>query len=96
MAEPLFRRLALIGVGLIGSSIARLARRRGDIAGEIVATARTERTRATVERLGLADRVLADPGATVEGADCVILCTPSAPMPTSPPRSRRIWRRMRS
>ncbi|WP_019013229.1 prephenate/arogenate dehydrogenase family protein [Elioraea tepidiphila] len=76
MSEPLFRRLALIGVGLIGSSIAHVARRRGDIAAEIVATARTDATRATVERLGLADRVLADPGATVEGADCVILCTP--------------------
>lgn len=76
MSEPLFRRLALIGVGLIGSSIAHVARKRGDIAGEIVATARTGKTRTTVERLGLADRVLADPGAAVEGADCVILCTP--------------------
>ncbi|WP_439578903.1 prephenate/arogenate dehydrogenase family protein [Elioraea sp.] len=76
MPEPLFRRLALVGVGLIGSSIAHAARRRGEIAGEIVATARTAKTRATVERLGLADRVLADPGAAVEGADCVILCTP--------------------
>ncbi|MFQ3623130.1 MAG: prephenate/arogenate dehydrogenase family protein [Acetobacteraceae bacterium] len=76
MAEPLFRRLALIGVGLIGSSVARLARARGDIAGEIVATARTEATRRTVARLGLADRVLARPGEAVEGADCVLLCTP--------------------
>jgi cyclohexadieny/prephenate dehydrogenase len=76
MPEPLFRRLALIGVGLIGSSIAHVARRRGDIAAEIVATARSEATRATVARLGLADRVFADPGATVAGADCVILCTP--------------------
>jgi cyclohexadieny/prephenate dehydrogenase len=76
MSEPLFRRLALIGVGLIGSSIAHVARRRGDIAAEIVATARTAATRATVERLGLADRVFADPGETVAGADCVILCTP--------------------
>jgi cyclohexadieny/prephenate dehydrogenase len=31
-AEPLFRRLALIGVGLIGSSVARIARERGGIA----------------------------------------------------------------
>jgi cyclohexadieny/prephenate dehydrogenase len=76
MAEKLFRRLALIGVGLIGSSIAHVARRRGDIAGEIVATARTRATRETVARLGLIDRVLADPGETVADADCVILCTP--------------------
>ena len=32
MPEPLFRRLALIGVGLIGSSLARIARERGDLA----------------------------------------------------------------
>ncbi len=76
MAEPLFRRLALIGVGLIGSSIARLARARGDIAAEIVATARTEATRQTVARLGLADRVVERPAEAVAGADCVLLCTP--------------------
>ena len=44
MAEPLFRRLTLIGVGLIGSSVARIARERGDIAGEIVVNARTAKT----------------------------------------------------
>ena len=39
MAEPVFKRLALLGVGLIGSSVARIAMERGDIAGEIVASA---------------------------------------------------------
>ena len=34
MAEPLFKRLALIGIGLIGSSVARIARERGDMAAE--------------------------------------------------------------
>ena len=34
---PLFNRLALIGIGLIGSSVARIARQRSDLAGEIVA-----------------------------------------------------------
>ncbi len=76
MAEPLFRRLALIGVGLIGSSLARLARSRDDIAGEIVATARSAGTRETVRRLRLADRVYDTPIETVAGADCVVLCTP--------------------
>ena len=37
MAEPLFERLCLIGVGLIGSSIARAAREQGDIARTVVA-----------------------------------------------------------
>ncbi|MDE2005928.1 MAG: prephenate/arogenate dehydrogenase family protein [Rhodospirillales bacterium] len=76
MAETLFRRLTLIGVGLIGSSVARIARARGDIAAEIVACARTEKTRARVAELGLADRVEADPARAVAGADCVMLCAP--------------------
>jgi cyclohexadieny/prephenate dehydrogenase len=76
MAEPLFRRLALIGAGLIGSSVARVARARGDIAGEIVATARSEATRNRVQELGLADRVVASAEEAVAGADCVMLCAP--------------------
>jgi cyclohexadieny/prephenate dehydrogenase len=76
MAEPVFRRLALIGIGLIGSSLARRAREGGDLAGEIIAYAPSERTRARVVELGLADRVEADPARAVEGADCVLLCAP--------------------
>ena len=75
-APPLFERLALIGVGLIGSSVARIARERGDLAGEVVANARSERTLARAAELGLADRVEADPARAVEGADCVMLCAP--------------------
>jgi cyclohexadieny/prephenate dehydrogenase len=76
MAEPLFRRLALLGVGLIGSSVARIARARGDIATEIVVNARTQKTLDRVVELGFADRVEIDPGLAVEGADCVMLCAP--------------------
>jgi len=75
MAEPLFRRLSLIGIGLIGSSIARAARAEG-LVGEIVANARTEATLATVRELAIADRTERDPAKAVEGADLVILCTP--------------------
>ncbi|MGC2078477.1 MAG: NAD(P)-binding domain-containing protein, partial [Xanthobacteraceae bacterium] len=50
-------RLALIGVGLIGSSIARAARAQG-VVGEIVATARSPATRRRVAQLGLADQVV--------------------------------------
>ncbi len=74
--EPLFRRLALIGIGLIGSSVARIARERGDLAGEIVVNARTAKTLDRVRELGFADRVEADPARAVEGADCVMLCAP--------------------
>jgi len=52
-----FNRLALIGFGLIGGSIARAARAQG-LVGEIVATARSEQTRARVSELGLADAVV--------------------------------------
>jgi cyclohexadieny/prephenate dehydrogenase len=73
---PLFRRLALLGCGLIGSSIARAARAQGGVAGEIVVNARSAKTLARVAELGIADRVEADPAAAVQGADCVILCAP--------------------
>lgn len=75
MPEPLFRRVALIGVGLIGSSIARAGRANGAF-GEIIACARSEPTLAKVRELGIADRTERDPGRAVAGADLVILCTP--------------------
>jgi cyclohexadieny/prephenate dehydrogenase len=72
---PLFNRLALIGVGLIGSSIARAARAQGAVR-EIVATARTAATRRRVAELGLADQVVESNGAAAAGADLVIVCAP--------------------
>jgi cyclohexadieny/prephenate dehydrogenase len=72
---PLFRRLALIGVGLIGSSIARAARGQ-KLVGSIVATARSAKTRRRVMELGLADQVVDANAAAVEGADLVIVCIP--------------------
>ena len=71
----LFNRLALIGVGLIGSSIARAARAQG-AARSIVATARSPQTRRRVAELGLADQVVETNAAAVEGADLVIVCIP--------------------
>ena len=76
MAEPLFKRIAFLGIGLIGSSVARIARERGDIAAEIVVNARTQATLDRVMELGFADRVELDPAKAVEGADCVMLCAP--------------------
>ena len=76
MTEPLFRRLALIGVGLIGSSVARIVRERGDIATELVVNARTQQTLDRVMQLGIADRVEIDPARAVLGADGVMLCAP--------------------
>jgi cyclohexadieny/prephenate dehydrogenase len=74
-AAPHFNRLALIGFGLIGGSIARAAREQG-LAGEIVATARSERTRARVRELGIVERVVETNVEAVRDADLVILCIP--------------------
>ena len=77
MAEdPIFRRLCVIGPGLVGSSILRLARARGDIAGELVANARGAHTLERVRALGLADLAEPDAGAAVRGCDAVVLCVP--------------------
>ncbi len=74
-SSPLFNRLALIGVGLIGSSIARAARAQG-VVREIVATARSAATRRRVAELGLAEQVVETNAAAVAGADLVIVCVP--------------------
>jgi cyclohexadieny/prephenate dehydrogenase len=76
MADPLFKRLTFLGIGLIGSSVARIARERKDIAAEIVVNARTQATLDRVKELGFADRVELDPAEAVKGADCVMLCAP--------------------
>ena len=72
---PLFNRMALVGVGLIGSSIARAAREAG-VVGSIVATARSEKTRRRVVELGIADQVVDTNAAAVKDADLVIVCIP--------------------
>jgi cyclohexadieny/prephenate dehydrogenase len=74
-AEPLFERLALVGVGLIGSSIARAARATGAVRS-IVASARSEATRKRVAELGFADEVAETNAEAVKGADLVIVCIP--------------------
>ena len=71
----LFDRVALIGVGLIGSSLARVIRR-DSLARRIVACARTRTTLDKVMELGLADAVAIDPREAVADADLVVLGTP--------------------
>ena len=73
--KPHFRRVALIGVGLIGSSIARVMRRDG-LADVIVGCARTEATLATAKRLGIVDETTDDPAVAARDADLVMICTP--------------------
>jgi cyclohexadieny/prephenate dehydrogenase len=68
-------RLALIGIGLIGSSIARAAREYG-AARTIVATARSAATRKRVVELGIAEQVVATNAEAAKDADLVIVCIP--------------------
>lgn len=75
MSEPLFQRLALIGMGLIGSSLARVCRRKG-LSREIVATDSSSAVRARVTELALADHIVETAAAAVAAADLVILCAP--------------------
>lgn len=73
--SPLFERVALIGIGLIGSSLARVVRREG-LAGHLVACARSHATLDKVRELGIADSTTTDARQAAESADLVILCAP--------------------
>jgi len=75
-AAPLFRRVCLVGLGLIGSSLARCLKAEPGLAGEVVALDASAFVRARVLELGIADRAEAEPAAAVAGADLVVLCTP--------------------
>ena len=75
MSDAHFARVALIGIGLVGSSLAHVLRR-DKLAGEIVACARRPETLAAAERLGLADHVTHDPAVAATGADLVVISTP--------------------
>ena len=75
LEQPLFDQLTLIGVGLIGSSLARVARRQ-NLAKTIVAIDSSEAARKRITELKLADIVTGDYTEGVRNADCVILCVP--------------------
>lgn len=74
-----YERVALIGLGLIASSMF-WAMKRGGLAGEVTGYARTEATRETARRIGLCDRVCDSAAEAVEGADLVVLCVPVGAM----------------
>ena len=72
---PLFGRVAVIGLGLIGSSLSHVMRREG-LAGHISGHAASAATRAKAVELGLVDSIHDSARAAAEGADLVILCAP--------------------
>jgi cyclohexadieny/prephenate dehydrogenase len=71
----IYNRVALIGLGLIASSMA-LAMRAGGLAAEITGHAKSAETRAVALEIGLCDRVYATAAEAVQGADLVVLAVP--------------------
>jgi cyclohexadieny/prephenate dehydrogenase len=72
---PMFDTIALIGIGLIGASIALKARQEG-LARRIVAATRRRETADTANRLKIVDHCGTDLAAACQDADLVIVCTP--------------------
>jgi len=72
---PLINRLAIIGVGLIGGSLARVLREKGEV-GEIVGIGRGAANLQRAVELGVIDRYEHDLVAGVVGADMVFIATP--------------------
>jgi len=77
----LYDRVALIGLGLIASSMFWAMKRAG-LACEVTGYARSEATRDTARKIGLCDRVCDSAAEAVEGADLVVLCVPVGVMGT--------------
>ncbi len=76
MAETIFKRLVIIGIGLIGSSIARGVREFGGIAGTLVICDANPTALERARALSLGDAYEANAAAAVREADAVILCAP--------------------
>ncbi len=70
-----FERVAIIGIGLIGSSLAHVIRRE-KIANHIAGYAKSAETRKAAVQLGLVDSMHETAAAAVRDADLVILCVP--------------------
>jgi prephenate dehydrogenase len=78
--QPLIKRMAVIGVGLIGGSLARVLREKGAV-GEVVGIGRGEANLKRGVDLGVLDRYSLDPGEGVRGADLVFIATPVCSIP---------------
>ena len=75
-SDFVFQSITLIGIGLIGSSIARAVKKRNDLVQTVTLTDENAEVRQKAKEIGLGDHVLDDVTIAVKDADCVILCTP--------------------
>ncbi len=73
--KPLFERACFIGIGLIGSSVARAMRRAG-LAGTYVACDKNPKHVKAAVKLGVADEATSNYAKAVAGADLIVLATP--------------------
>jgi cyclohexadieny/prephenate dehydrogenase len=71
----MFEKVAVLGLGLIGSSLCHAMRKKG-LAQSIVGHAKSEETRKIALEIGLVDAVYATAAEAVQGADLVIMCVP--------------------
>jgi cyclohexadieny/prephenate dehydrogenase len=71
----MFEKVAILGIGLIGSSLCHAMRKKG-LAKSIVGHAKSEETRKIALEIGLVDAVYATAADAVQGADLVIICVP--------------------
>ncbi len=77
--SQVYERVALIGLGLIASSMF-WAIKRGGLAGEVTGYARSQASRDTARRIGLCDRICDSAIEAVKDADLVVLCVPVGAM----------------
>ena len=77
MTTPLFRKIAIFGVGLIGGSFA-LALKKAGAVGQIVGAGRTRQSLERARELGIIDACTKSPAEAVDGADLVLIAAPVA------------------
>ncbi|WFP64683.1 prephenate/arogenate dehydrogenase family protein [Mesorhizobium sp. WSM4904] len=75
MTSPMFEKIALVGIGLIGSSLARVIRREG-LARHIAIATRSTSTLRRAEELGLGDSYTTEAKEAARDADLVIVSVP--------------------
>jgi prephenate dehydrogenase len=73
--KPIFSRMALIGVGLIGGSLALVAKEKG-LVGEAVGFGRRKENLERAKALGAIDRAESELSSLLDRADLVVLATP--------------------
>lgn len=76
----LYERVTVVGIGLIGGSLALAAKKRG-LVGDVIGVARSESTRQSALALGAADQVTEDVAAAVRESDLIYVAAPVAAIP---------------